>query len=135
MRLNKSKLILIAKILFILYLAGVLVLCLCNISSTPNIPSDIWGIPADKVAHFMMFLPYPFLLYGAFHGRINKPYGHIRMLLAILISGAVFAGFIELAQSWTGYRSCEGMDLLADVLGLFTSTFILVIASEVYHKW
>ena len=43
------------RLLFILYIAGVLYLCFGHFDNTPSVPLTLWGIPTDKVVHFAMF--------------------------------------------------------------------------------
>lgn len=124
-----------SRVMLIIYVAAVLVLCLVNIPTVEELPKTIFGIPLDKVLHFCMFLPYPILIYGSFHNMTSRPYGHMLMLMTIILSGLGFAFGIEFLQGLTESRSAEFLDFIADALGLFTSSFIILCASAIYHKW
>ena len=126
---------LISRIGLLIYLGAVFTLCLINMESVAELPKDFLGIPLDKWAHFIMFLPYPILIYGSFHGITSRPYGHITMLGIIIFSGILLAGGIEILQGMTEYRSMEIFDLAADLLGLFASSFLILCASAIYNKW
>jgi hypothetical protein len=56
-------------LLFCLYIAAVAYLCFARPDEVPSLPETWFGLPADKVAHFLMFLPFPFLGYIAFEGN------------------------------------------------------------------
>ena len=62
-----------ARILFAVYLAAVLVLCFGKFPSSEDVPKYLWGIPTDKIVHFLMFLPFPVLAYLAFDRYPGKP--------------------------------------------------------------
>ena len=45
----------IARVLFAMYLVAVAVLCFGKFDSSQDVPKSLWGIPTDKVVHFLMF--------------------------------------------------------------------------------
>ena len=53
------KQLILARIVFAVYILAVLVLCFGKFESTEDVPMDLWGIPTDKVVHFLMFFPFP----------------------------------------------------------------------------
>jgi VanZ family protein len=114
-----------ARILLLLYLAAVCVLCFAQFDDTPSVPFSIFGIPNDKVVHFLMFAPFPFLAWFSFGKR---PARRKRLLIlgAILLVGFVLAVFTEGIQWFIPYRSGDWRDLAADSLGLLASTLILI---------
>ena len=59
----------IFRILLVLYLISILVLCFANLSSLPDVSNTLFGIDIDKVAHFLMFLPFPALFFLSFEGK------------------------------------------------------------------
>lgn len=95
---------------FALYVCAVLFCCFWRFESLPEVGRSFLGIPADKVAHFIMFLPWPALAWLAFPRN--------RGIVAIFILGCVFAALTEAGQSLTSYREGDTLDLLADILGL-----------------
>ena len=50
-----------ARIAFAAYIVAVLVLCFAKFPSTDDVPTELWGIPMDKIVHFLMFFPLPLL--------------------------------------------------------------------------
>lgn len=97
-------------IIFALYVCAVLFCCFWRFESLPEVGRSFLGIPADKVVHFIMFLPWPALAWLAFPRN--------RGIAAIFLSGCVFAALTEAGQSLTSYREGDTLDLLADILGL-----------------
>lgn len=115
------------RVLFFLYLAAVLVLCFAHFDSTPSVPLELLGIPTDKIVHFCMFLPFPFLAFLAF----DKYTESVRSTL--VFAGITFAaGFLlAVGTEWgqahlTEYRSGDSRDLLADVLALALGTLCII---------
>ena len=63
----------ISRVLMLLYIAAVCLLCFADIRTDIGVNSTLLGIPADKIVHFTMFLPFPALMYAAFHRQERKP--------------------------------------------------------------
>lgn len=98
--------------------------------------NDVWlGFPRDKVLHFLMFLPFPMLMYLAFHKAVGKPWSLILFLAFAIVTGALAGGAIELIQKATGYRSCDIADFRADCIGLFAGSLITLIYAAISKKW
>ncbi len=85
MRLDTRR---ISRIMFLLYIAAVGVLCLMKTDSLPKIPAVWLGIPADKIAHFCMFMPFPALAYRSYD--INDFYADMAGLAAGAVLTAAF---------------------------------------------
>lgn len=86
----------------------------------PQLPQLWLGLPADKVGHFLMFMPFPLLGYLTFEVK-GMSVGRKLFLIAILIVfGAGMALGTEYVQARLEYRSSENRDLLADAAGLIT---------------
>lgn len=115
-------------IVFCLYMAAVLYLCFAKPDDVPTIEVSFFGIPFDKVAHFIMFLPYPFLAFKALDTEGLKSCRRI-LLPGIVLTGACMAAMTEFIQSRISYRSADAYDLAADFLGIS----IGVIAVIIYH--
>ena len=64
----------------------------------------------DKLHHILAYAVLFWFLIGAY-GQQHKIWK-----LGILL--AIFSGLIEVAQSYTGYRQAEFMDLLANITGI-----------------
>lgn len=106
-------------------LAVYVIAILCLFLGTFQGPSGMWktflGIQMDKVIHFLLYLPYPALAFWAFYPEKNAG----RFLLIVLLIGIVYSGAIEIMQAlFTDNRSAEWGDLLANTLGMGTSTLI-----------
>lgn len=109
------------------YFIAVLFLCLIRPESIPEASIDLWGIPMDKIAHFLIFLPYPFIAYLAFKPRNHKKWLHLLVLLAVFTAGLFLAIGTEKLQGLSEYRSYEITDFYADVFGMECSTFLTAI--------
>ena len=125
----------ISRVLMLLYIAAVCLLCFADIRTDIGVNSTLLGIPADKIVHFTMFLPFPALMYAAFHRQERKPARFIVFMLATLISGAAAGAGIEIIQQMTGYRSCDIMDFRADCLGLLAGAVLTTIYGAASKKW
>ncbi len=109
---------LISAIVFCLYLAAVAYLCFAKPETIPQLPQTWLRLPADKVGHFIMFLPFPALAFMAFEAKGMTKAGKWLLLATIIIAGMGMAVGTEHIQAQLEYRSAEGNDLLADGLGL-----------------
>lgn len=118
-------------IVFCIYLIAVGILCLMKPDNIPQVEKTFFGIPMDKVAHFLMFMPYPVLASMSFINRRQNTWRNIAVLSVILILGIGLAYGTEILQAHTGYRSYEVADLKADFIGMGTGgllalTFIIL---------
>lgn len=93
----------------------------------PDIERFFLGLPADKVAHFLMFTPFS-MLAGLTFIKEQKPcIGTFLILAAILIAGSLTAYGTERLQAATGYRSYDITDFYADLYGLCFGTALTLI--------
>lgn len=113
-------------ILFI-YICSVAYLCFMKPDDIPTIDPYLWGIPVDKIAHFAMFFPYPFLAYAAFQPHGRRRYVHFIVLLIVVIVGAGLAVGTEQIQGMLEYRSYDIADYMADMIGIGSSAFIIAL--------
>ena len=119
---------LIARILFFLYLAAVLVLCFGQFKDVPSVPWTLLGIPSDKLVHFCMFFPFPILAFLAFDKYTHTPRSTFLFSGITFLVGVVLAFGTEWGQAHlTTYRSGDPLDWVADVSALFISTLIVII--------
>ncbi len=119
---------LIARILFFLYLAAVLVLCFGQFKDAPSIPWTLLGIPSDKLVHFCMFFPFPILAFLAFDKYTETPRSTFLFSGITFLVGVALAFGTEWGQAHlTTYRSGDPLDWVADVSALFISTLIVII--------
>ena len=124
----------IAGILLILYIAAVVVLCFIQTDSLPPMEPEWFGIPVDKIAHFIMFLPYPILTWLVFNNLAKKIWRRVAFAVLILFSGLMIAGTTELFQGMTDYRSPDIMDLVADGSGIITGMGIVGIITFIARR-
>ena len=118
----------LARILFFLYLAAIAFLCFMHVDKLPEVQQFIFGIPTDKVAHFLMFLPFPILAYLAYDHLTNKVWSAIFFAIATFIIGALIANGTEYVQGTLPYRSMDINDFKADALALAVScVFVFII--------
>ena len=111
-------------VLFVLYMGVLIYLYFGKFPSFIKLPRTIMNIPSDKVGHFLMFLPYPFLAHGSsFTGKRKW-----RDLLFVHLSGIVIAFTFELLQSTlASYRTTDPWDLVANVASISLATLILAV--------
>ena len=109
-------------IIFCLYIAAVAYLCFAKPEDVPQLP-ELWlGLPADKVAHFTMFLPFPILGYIAFEVPQMKIWKRILLIIALIIIGLTAAICTEQMQAVLAYRI--SLIALTNVL-MFERCFVL----------
>ena len=123
-----------ARIAFAVYLAAVLVLCFAKFPSTDDVPKELWGIPMDKIVHFLMFFPFPLLAYLAFDRYRERRWSAAPWTGVALAGGALFAAFTELVQSRLSYRSGDPADFKADFIALLICSVIVLIVILLKHK-
>jgi len=100
----------------VLYIAAVAYLLFGDADSVPSIPKEFWGIPGDKAAHFLLFLPFPALVLLC-HGQLPSSFwDRTSVMTVIFLAGCGLAGLTELVQSVLPTRSAEWEDYQVDVL-------------------
>ena len=116
----------ISRVLFGLYIMAVGAVCFSRPESIPSITFDWFGLPADKIVHCMMFIPFPILAFLAFipgsHSNVRK----IVDLALIGMCGAAIAYATEQVQGMLGYRSLEINDFLADIMGISVGVTVML---------
>lgn len=115
-------------IVLCLYMAAVSYLCFARPDDIPTMYTYFLGIPFDKVAHFIMFLPFPFLAFMTLNTEASKT-GKGLLLSGIAVAGALVAAATEYIQSKISYRSAEPYDLLSDFIGISVGMIVVI----VYH--
>ena len=118
----------VARILLALYLAALLWLCFGHFDTMPDVKRYIWGIPTDKIVHFLMFFPFPILAFLAFDGYSAKPWLSVLGTVATFAAGILLAVGTEVGQArLTTYRSGDVNDFKADLLALGISSLIVLL--------
>lgn len=130
---NKFRYIL-SRIIFLVYLTSILLLCLLDFNSVPEVKQEWFGIPTDKIVHFIMFFPFPILMTMVFGKTGWKLKTFLIFITVTVVAGALAGGIIELLQAETGYRSCDINDFRADSLGVASGAILTVIAWSLCRK-
>lgn len=127
MRKTTTKTIL-SRVLFLLYVCAVCLVCFADSSSLPKLQRFIFGIPTDKIVHFIMFAPFPILSYLSFDHPSGKPGKSVLFVFLALLAGSALAISTEIIQSCLPHRSMDIYDFYADTLALgASSVFILLV--------
>lgn len=121
------------KILFVLYIIAVLYLCFGHFSNVHGIKWSYFGIPTDKIVHFLMFFPFPILFYLSFEWKTRNVWHSIILTAGIMILGYVIAAGSELGQGLTTYRSMDLKDFRADSLAVAACS-VLVFFTDIFKK-
>lgn len=112
----------LARILFVVYLAAIAFLCFMHADKIPDMQKTLFGIPTDKVAHFLMFLPFPILTFLAYDHVTKKVWSAVLFAVLTFAVGAAIAWGTEYIQGMLPYRSRDVADFRADLLALGIST-------------
>lgn len=119
------------------YFGLVIWVCFGHFDSLPDMSRPIWGIPQDKIIHFIMFFPFPIIT--AFALNIGpRTYGKAFLeTLLILLCGFAVAAATEVIQGMTTYRDQNLWDWVADATALTVSSLMVLIALliQVRRKW
>ena len=119
--------VLLSRILFVLYLAAIAFLCLTSTSSLPQMKSTFLGLPTDKVAHFLMFLPFPILFYLSTEWKADKWWKALLYTAIILLLGCGVAAGTEYLQKLTPTRVADKEDFIADAIALGCSSLLVFV--------
>lgn len=122
-----------AILLFAFYLAAVAYLCFLKPGSIPVLQQFVFGIPTDKVIHFIMFLPYPVLAYISFRPDRKGVLTHMLTFIAIIAVGAAMAMGVERLQIAAG-RNYDIKDFYANIAGMAAGAAITLIFILARHR-
>lgn len=108
---------------FALYLGVLLYLCLGKVGNSGlDLPERLFGIPIDKAAHFIMFLPVVPIIYPVLFSWKFSTDGRIFRTTWVVVSifvATIIAGSTEILQLLaTDYRSADIYDFYADIAGI-----------------
>ena len=123
--------ILLFRLLLVVYVLAVLYLCFGYFKSLPAVSRYLWGFETDKVVHFLMFLPFPLLVYGALGIRPRAWWGALLLVAGIFLAGCLLSGGTEIGQSFLYWRSGDLHDFKADALALGISSGIVLLLETV----
>ncbi len=111
---------------FCVYIAAILTLCLMKPDNLPQPEIYFFGLPVDKVVHFLMFMPFPVLVYMMLFEKTRRKWQDLLILTGGLALGLCAALGTEFLQSLTQYRSADIHDVHADLLGICLGGFIVL---------
>ena len=120
-------------VLLLLYLAAVAFCCFWDFHDIPEAERFFLGIPMDKVVHFIMFLPFPFLVFLAFK-KPSVPWKSALFVIITFIAGCLVAAATEIGQTFISYRSGDPMDFKADSLALAVSSITALIVDVLCQR-
>lgn len=110
--------VIVNRILFALYLAAIIWLCIHNFHDLSRFPKTVFGLHTDKIVHFIMFLPMPFLAYLSYDKRKYTASSSVLFILGAATIGLLLAAGTEIAQNFLPYRTFDYKDLLADSIAI-----------------
>ena len=121
-------------ILFIIYILLVCYLCFAKIPlNGVQLDKLFYGIRLDRIAHFIMFFPFPIItwLTMKLDNRFNRfPILNNKLfsLLITVLSGIFLAIITEFTQYFL-LKSREGdyIDLIADIIAVLCGTFVIAL--------
>ena len=122
----------ISMIILCAYVAAVALMCFMKTDHAPAVEFSLFGIPSDKVVHFIMFLPLPILAYSAFLPSGKGFWKDLAIFAVALLAGTGFAAGTERLQSMVEYRSGDIMDFAADMAGMACGGILTII--HMYRK-
>jgi len=117
----------LSRILFFLYLCCIAFLCFARLGDMSAMEHSLAGIPTDKIAHFLMFLPMPILTYLSFDHRDRRPGKTVLFAFLTILSGCAIAYGTELIQAKIPYRSFDMKDFYADSVAVVLSALMTMI--------
>ena len=118
---------LFARLVLVLYIAALAWLCFGDFSDVQDVPKTVFGLEIDKIVHFLMFFPFPFLVFFSFGRRGEKAWKAILWTVVVFAVGCTLAGVTEIVQGELGYRTADVMDFRADGLSLAIASLITFI--------
>ncbi len=122
----------ISMIILCAYVAAVALMCFMKTDHAPAVEFSLFGIPSDKVVHFIMFLPLPILAHSAFLPSGKGLLRDLAISAVVFLTGSGFAAGTERLQSMLEYRSGDIMDFAADMAGMACGSIITII--HMYRK-
>ena len=137
-KIDSRKAIICSTIIFIAYMATVMFLCLARFSGGGidiNLSDYFLGIRLDRIVHFSMFFPFPFICWLFLKYNTKLQQRKIFLYVAIILTGVAFAAIAESSQElFTTYRDSDPLDFCANITGIITGSVILFLAEKQLHK-
>ena len=112
---------------FCLYMAAVVYLCFARPENMPQLPMTWFGLPADKIGHFLMFAPFPLLGYKVLETDNISATKKFMLLAVVGTLGLGIAISTEQLQAMLAYRSAGIMDIAADAAGIVIGGIVCIL--------
>lgn len=113
--------------LFAIYIALVFFFCLYSFGDTGiNLTEYIFGIRVDRIAHFIMFFPYPISAWLALKASLRKLFPGFPQTM-VLLSGLGLAFVAETLQKLNPARESDMFDLAANFTAIASGTLVIFI--------
>ena len=135
---GSRKAVVCSTIIFVAYLIAIMFLCLAKFSNSGielDLSGYFLGIRLDRIIHFTMFLPFPFIcwLFLKYHVWINQ--NKTLRYTAIILLGILFAAIAECSQGlFTTYRDSDPFDFCANITGIFTGSIIMFFTESLVSR-
>lgn len=123
-------------IILLIWAVAVAYLCFGHFEQEMEHHWSIFGIPDDKIVHFCMFFPFPFIAWLAFDKMTKKFWHSVFFVILTFIAGCVLAAATEIGQSFTDYRTGDIADFRTDAFAMGICSlivFILDISKQAKH--
>ncbi|NTW49765.1 MAG: VanZ family protein [Chlorobiales bacterium] len=78
----------------------------------------------DKLVHSVMYAGFTFVINHAFYHQNRYSYLKQNWIICSMLAAILFGISDETHQFFVPHRSCDVMDLNADLLGIFFATFV-----------
>lgn len=124
----------IYRTVLLLYLAAIAFLCFSEFKDLPDVQKSFLGIPTDKLVHFAMFFPFPWIAYNAVDRKPKRIAEIIAGVVSVCSIGCIFAGITEIIQGMLPYRSEDKLDFAADCLAICLCSIIILTVDIVGFK-
>jgi len=109
----------------VIYLCAIAFLLFSTGDSLPSMSRSIFGLPTDKVAHFVLFAPFPILAFLSFDKETKKVWHTLLFAVVCLILGAGLAALTEYVQTLIPSRVADVKDFYADLAALTVSSILV----------
>ena len=123
-----------ARILLVIYLFAVGYICFGTVNRIPQVFRFFLGIESDKVVHFLMFLPFPLLLYYSMAKELTSPGKAALYCILIFILGCCIAAGTEMVQSLIPHRAADHKDFLADTYAVGLGSICVLVIDLIRHS-
>lgn len=130
----KCKLYNVFKLVLLIYVIGIAFLCFSHLDDFSHVPKVLWGLETDKIVHFAMFFPLPFIAFFAFDHSKEKRWERVLSVIYIASLACIFAGLTEIVQGALPYRSEDPRDFATDCLAIVLACVIVLIISLLTGK-